>query len=79
MNLHEIYLSKARRDARYQELLGQGIKTRRSSLRGQQLHPEYIQDAKLEGITYETGFGNTDYQRIWPVIYIIEDANKGGN
>lgn len=43
-----------------------------------QLHPEYIEDALAEGITYETGFGNTDYKRFWKVLWAIEVWYKVG-
>jgi hypothetical protein len=66
------YISKARRDAKYRELKARGEDVHRSSIRNQQLHPEYITDAAEEGITYQTGFGNTDYLRMWSVLYTIE-------
>lgn len=66
------YISKARRDAKYRELKARGEDVKRSSIRNQQLHPEYITDASEEGITYQTGFGNSDYRRMWGVLYTIE-------
>lgn len=43
-----------------------GVTTRKGSSRNQCLHPEYVLD--YEG-TLETGFGNTQYQTHWPVLY----------
>jgi hypothetical protein len=70
--MSDLYISKARRDARYRELKAQGQDVRRTSVRNQQLHPQYITDAAEEGITYQTGFGNSDYRRFWSVLYGIE-------
>ena len=77
MNIHH-YISKARRDKRWAELKkAHPSKTfKRSTSRGSQLHPEYITDAREEGITYETGFGNTDYQRVWGVLYNIIEVQR---
>lgn len=41
---------------------------RKSSVRSQQLHPEYVTDFVGQ---YHTGFGNTDYQTYWSVLYQI--------
>ena len=72
MNHRGTYISRKRRDEHAKALKAQGLKVRRSTERGQQLHPEHINDAAEEGITFETGFGNADYQRIWGVLYIVE-------
>lgn len=72
MNIKENFLSKSRRDARAKELKSQGKMVFRRSAGPVQLHPEYLQDASEEGITFQTGFGNTDYQRVWSKIYIVE-------
>ena len=73
--IRERYISKARRDERAKALKALGRKIRRGSIRGQQLHPEYITDAREEGITYETGFGNVDYRRMWDVLYTLESID----
>jgi len=75
--MKEMFISKSRRDARYQELRAQGRQVRRRSLRNQRLHPQYIQDAAEEGIRFQVGFGNTDYLRSWSVLYTLE-APRGG-
>lgn len=66
------YISKARRDAHYRQLKQEGKAAFRRTFRGARLHPQYITDAAEEGITFETGFGNTDYLRTWDVLYIVE-------
>lgn len=68
----EIYISRARRDARFAELKASGRTFIRRVSKNQQLHPEYIVDARDEGIQYTTGFGNTDYRRMWGTLYLIE-------
>ena len=70
--IHESYLSRKRRDARAKQLKLEGCIVSVRSMRGQRLHPQYLQDAAQEGITYETGFGNQDYLRTWDSIYILE-------
>ncbi len=68
------YMDKRTRDAVYRILLARGKKVLRGSSRGTQLHPEFVSD--FVG-TYETGFGNTDYQRSWDVLYSIRiDPNS---
>jgi hypothetical protein len=63
-----LFRSKEMRDQVVHILLNQGISTRRGSVRSQQLHPEYVTD--YVG-TYTTGFGNTDYQTHWSVLYEV--------
>lgn len=46
-----------------------GHKVKLTSQRNVQLHPEYVED--FVG-TYETGFGNSDYTRMWSVLYTVE-------
>ena len=46
-----------------------GYDPKKSSSRGSRLHPEYVTDFIGE---YETGFGNTDYDTHWKVLYSIE-------
>jgi|GEM_PF-6194595 len=60
---------KENRDKIYSLAKAEGLSVRKSSIRNQQLHPEYLED--FEG-SYETGFGNTDYQRFWSNLYNLE-------
>jgi hypothetical protein len=59
-----LFQSKEKRDAVHAIVGG-----RRSSVRGQQLHPEYVTD--YVG-SYHTGFGNTDYQTYFSVLYAVD-------
>lgn len=67
--IRTLFQSKETRDNVAKLLKSEGKKVRKGSTRGQQLHPEYIAD--FVG-TYETGFGNTDYQRVWAILYSLE-------
>lgn len=60
------FKSKETRDAVVRMLHKWGYSVTRGSIRGQNLHPEYVTD--YVG-SYYTGFGNTDYQTYWPVLY----------
>lgn len=64
-----VFQNKANRDAVATLLKVAGHKVKLSSSRSQQIHPEYVTD--FVG-TYETGFGNTDYQTFFPNLYKIE-------
>ena len=70
--IDELYAEKANRDKRASELKASGFTVRKSSHRGQQLHPMYIEDRKAGLSQDECGFGNTRYQEMWPVLYQVE-------
>lgn len=61
------FSSKALRDAVGRELGKTDLHIRRSSIRNQRLHPQYVDDVP-DG---QTGFGNTDYLTAWGVLYEI--------
>lgn len=62
----ELYQKKENRDKRAKEIPG----SRRSSIRGQQLHPMYVKD--FEGPEKDqTGLGNTVYKTYFPVLYEV--------
>lgn len=68
------FQDRARRDRVFKlikaKCFGEGhLKIRKTSIRGQLLHPEYVDD--YEG-TVETGFGNTMYKTYFKVLYQIE-------
>lgn len=71
---HELYESMQKRDQRYEHLRAQRLSPRRSSVRNQQIHPMYVTDVaermREEG-TLETGFGNTQYQTFFSVLYEV--------
>lgn len=59
------------RDEVAAELRKRGESPRKSVSSGSRLHPEYVTD--FIG-TYETGFGNSDYQRHWSKLYNLSIA-----
>jgi hypothetical protein len=69
--MFEYYQNRERRDARYAELKRDGYRVKRSTHRGQVLHPMYVKDyPSLPG--NETGFGNDLYRTLFPILYILE-------
>ena len=56
---------------RARELRAQGYNVKRSSLRNQLLHPQYVDDFTGPERA-DTGFGNTVYKTLFGVLYIIE-------
>lgn len=62
------FRSRVTRDAVASQLTREGHGVRKSTIRDQQLHPEYVTD--FVG-SYHTGFGNTDYQTYWSSLYEI--------
>lgn len=67
-----LFKSKESRQLVYAMLIDKGFACRRSSTTGQRLHPEYVTDFEGE---YHVGFGNTDYETIWKVLYKLEVLN----
>lgn len=64
------FQNKETRDTVAKLLKANGFIFRKTSISGQELHPEYISD--FVG-TYQTGFGNTDYKTFFKKLYKIED------
>lgn len=62
---HRLFADRANRDAAW---TAEGRQGRRSSIRNQQLHPMYVEDRP----SGDTGFGNTDYQTFWSVLYALD-------
>jgi len=67
----EAYMNRKSRDARARSLKASGFKVRRSSIRNQQLHPQYVADYTYELTAQERGFGNTIYRTLFPVLYLV--------
>jgi hypothetical protein len=67
------FKNKEHRDEVAKILKSKGYKIKMDMSHNQRLHPEYIAD--YEG-TYETGFGNADYQTFWNKLYNIEIIDK---
>lgn len=75
MNNQLLFANKANRDARYAEMKAQGIVAKRGSIRGQCIHPMYIEDEK-QGLSKEDcGFGNTIYKTLYGTLYTLETIN----
>lgn len=66
-----IFQTKANRDARYRELVRAGRPARRSSIRNQSLHPQYVADFSGPE-RFDTGIGNGSYRTFFPVLYRLE-------
>lgn len=70
--IHELYTSKATRDARFAALKARGIRNiRKSSSRNQVISPDYIED--YAGTRYPNGFGGSADTFV-PVLYKIEES-----
>lgn len=66
-----LFQSKETRDKVFKELKDSGVTNiKKSSIRNQQLHPQYVYD--IPENTYKTGFGNTDYNTFFSVLYEIK-------
>ena len=68
-----LYMNKSNRDRAFLLVKKAGLKARRTSVRGQRIHPEYIED--YSG-TIETGFGNTMYESSFSILYKLEIKNE---
>jgi len=71
--ISKLFISKEKRDQMYKELKAEGLNVYKTTHRGQQLHPMYIEDYPRELSTEEKGVGNTLYQTVFPVLYVIEE------
>ena len=63
------FMHKVNRDKAYELVKKVGLKGKKSTSRGQRIHPEYLEDYSGE---IETGFGNSMYQSYFAVIYNLE-------
>jgi len=63
-----LFKSRSNRDAYWREHGGQ-----RYSIRGQYLHPEYVEDEEPEARS-DNGFGNTRYKTFYAVLYGLRDV-----
>lgn len=66
-----LFADKQNRDERFKALGGAAKGLRRGSIRGQQIHPMYVEDRKAGLTDAECGFGNTIYKTYFPVLYRI--------
>lgn len=75
MKEHYAYMNIKNRNAKAKELIAQGYKIRKSSIRGQEVHPEYVDDYEqiVRPLTsMDTGFGNIMYKTYFKVLYLID-------
>jgi len=75
--MDKLFMSKKNRDQAWKDLgKEEKARHRRSSMRGQQLHPQYVDDWEQETgrslSESEKGFGNTIYKTFFGVLYSIE-------
>jgi hypothetical protein len=67
------WMKKENRDAEYKKLKAQGLKVRKTSIRNQLLHPQYVNDWPHPLSDADKGFGNTIYKTHFAVLYGIEN------
>jgi hypothetical protein len=71
--MYRLFMSKEIRDREWKKLTP---RPRRSSIRAQQIHPQYIEDyTEVTGrvlTAADCGFGNTIYKTFFPVLYKLE-------
>ena len=67
-----LFQSKENRDMAFKELKAQGKAVKKSSISGQQLHPQYVEDFPDKSIKADNGFGNVHYKTFFPKLYCIE-------
>ena len=75
MKQHYAYMNIKNRNAKAKELIAQGYKIRKSSIRGQEVHPEYVDDYEqsVRHLSAEDrGFGNIMYKTYFKVLYLID-------
>jgi len=71
--MDRLFMKKENRDEAWRDGLGVG---KRGSIRGQLLHPMYVEDYEVETghvlTQAEKGFGNSIYQTYFAVLYTLE-------
>ncbi len=71
MRISELYQSKEKRDARYEELKAQGVKCKRGTTGPQQIHPQYVTDF-IGSEKDDVGVGNMVYKTYFKQLYKLE-------
>jgi hypothetical protein len=71
--MDRLFMNKSNRDAAWQE---GGKRGRRTSIKGQLLHPMYVEDYESETghvlTAADKGFGNSIYQTYFSTLYAID-------
>ena len=70
--INKLYMNRQTRDLEAKRLIAEGYQVRKSSHRGQLLHPMYIEDYPRQLSEAEKGFGNTIYQTYFKVLYSLD-------
>ncbi len=68
------YMKRENRDAKARELRAEGREVKKSSMRNQNMHPMYVIDYPDRAVANDTGFGNTVYQTLFGVIYMVAEV-----
>ena len=67
-----LYMNQVNRNQKAKELQSQGYRVRKSSIRNQLLHPQYVEDYPRQLSPNECGFGNTIYKTHFSALYEVE-------
>lgn len=71
--MNMLFMKKENRDRVAREILQRtGIKHRKSSIKNQLLHPQYVEDWPHTLSDDDYGFGNTIYKTHFSMLYILE-------
>lgn len=72
MKDHYAFINMKTRNAKAKELISQGYKIRKSSIRDQEVHPMYVDDYAGTLVPKDAGFGNIMYKTYFKVLYLID-------
>ena len=68
------YMKRENRDSKARELRAEGREIKKSSMRNQNMHPMYVLDWPETLTAEDKGFGNTIYQTLFKVIYMVAEV-----
>ena len=71
---HYLFKDMKNRNIKAKKLISQGYSVKKSSIRNQLLHPEYVED-EAEYLREQIGLGNTVYKTPYSVLYEVEIIN----
>lgn len=70
--MYGLYINKKTRDEEVKKINANGKKVRKTSIRNQCLHPQYVVDFPNQEIKNDNEFGNVHYQTHFSVLYSME-------
>lgn len=76
--IHELYMKRENRDARYKELKMQGHDLVRTVHANQLLHPQYVVDYPIQEHKDDNNLGNTRYKTHFAKLYCLDTKWQGG-